>query len=45
MDACITGGICRLIWNIDDFIDKSTPIFDDNEDDDEDTITYDNEYA
>lgn len=26
MDACITGGICRLIWNIDDFIDKSTPI-------------------
>lgn len=45
MDACITGGICRLLWNIDDFIDKSTPIFDDNEDDDEDTITYDNEYA
>ena len=30
MDACFTGGICHLLWNIDDYIDKSTPIFEDD---------------
>ena len=29
MDACLTGGICHLLWNIDDYIDKNTPIFED----------------
>ena len=29
MDACVTGGICHLLWNIDDYIDKNTPIFED----------------
>lgn len=29
MDACITGGICKIIYNIDDYIDKITPIFED----------------
>lgn len=28
-DACLTGGICHLLWNIDDYIDKNTPIFED----------------
>lgn len=32
MDACITGGICRILWNIEDYIDKNTPIFEDEED-------------
>ena len=31
MDACLTGGICHFIWNLDDYIDKSTPIFEDDE--------------
>jgi len=26
-DGCLTGGICHFIWNLDDYIDKSTPIF------------------
>ena len=29
MDACFTGAICKFIYNIDDYIDKSTPIFED----------------
>ena len=29
LDACYCAGTCRLLWNIDDFIDKSTPIFED----------------
>lgn len=29
MDACFTGAFCKIIYNIDDFIDKSTPIFED----------------
>lgn len=37
MDGCLTGGVCHFLWNIDDFIDKSTPIFEDASD--EDTIT------
>lgn len=28
MDGCFAGGICHIIANIDDFIDKSTPIYD-----------------
>lgn len=28
-DCCYTGGICKVIYNIDDYIDKSTPIFED----------------
>jgi hypothetical protein len=30
-DGCLTGGVCSFIWNIDDYIDKSTPMFDENE--------------
>jgi len=30
MDGCLTGGICHLLWNIDDYIDKSTPIFEED---------------
>ena len=33
-DGCLTGGICRTLWNIDDFIDKSTPIFEETDEDD-----------
>lgn len=29
LDGCFTGGICHLLWNIDDYIDKNTPIFED----------------
>lgn len=29
MDGCLAGGFCHFVWNIDDFIDKSTPIFED----------------
>ena len=29
LDACFAGGVCHILWNIDDFIDKSTPIFED----------------
>lgn len=31
MDACLTGGMCHFIWNLDDYIDKNTPIFEDEE--------------
>lgn len=27
MDGCFTGGICRFIFNIEDYIDKNTPIY------------------
>ena len=29
MDMCLTGATCKVIYNIDDYIDKSTPIFED----------------
>lgn len=29
MDCCLTSALCRLLWNIDDYIDKNTPIFED----------------
>ena len=29
MDCGLTSAICRLLWNIDDFIDKNTPVFED----------------
>lgn len=29
LDACLCGGVCHFIWNIDDYIDKSTPIYED----------------
>jgi hypothetical protein len=32
MDACLTGGICHFIWNVDDYVDKSTPVFEDEAD-------------
>lgn len=28
-DCCYTGGVCKIIYNVDDYIDKSTPIFED----------------
>lgn len=31
MDMCFSVGICHLVWNIDDFIDKSTPIYEEQE--------------
>lgn len=34
-DCCFTGGVCKIIYNIDDFIDKSTPIFDEKYSDDD----------
>lgn len=30
-DGCLTGGVCAFIWNIDDYIDKSTPMFEEEE--------------
>lgn len=33
MDGCLAGGICHILWNIDDYIDKSTPIFEEEEED------------
>ena len=27
MDGCLTCGVCRFLWNIDDYIDKSTPVY------------------
>lgn len=29
MDGALTGGVCHFLWNIDDYIDKSTPVFED----------------
>lgn len=29
LDACFAGGVCHILWNIDDYIDKNTPIFED----------------
>ena len=29
LDACYCAGICHLLWTIDDYIDKNTPIFED----------------
>ena len=31
MDACLTGAICKVIYNIDDYVDKITPRFEDDE--------------
>ena len=31
LDACFTGATCKIIYNIDDYIDKSTPYFEDME--------------
>lgn len=28
-DCCFTAATSRLLWNIDDYIDKNTPIFED----------------
>ena len=33
-DGCFTGGVCSFLWNIDDFIDKSTPMFEEQDFDD-----------
>ena len=29
LDACYCAGVCHLLWNIDDYIDKNTPIYED----------------
>lgn len=29
LDACYCAGVCHILWNIDDYIDKNTPIFED----------------
>ena len=29
LDACYCAATCHLLWNIDDYIDKSTPIYED----------------
>ena len=31
MDAAYAGALCKIIYNIDDYIDKITPIFEDEE--------------
>lgn len=30
LDACYCAGVCHFVANLDDFIDKSTPIYEDN---------------
>jgi hypothetical protein len=42
-DGCLTGAVCRFLWNIDDFIDKSTPTHEDYITIEEDTIDLNNE--
>lgn len=42
-DGCLTGGVCAFIWNIDDYIDKSTPMFEEDEEDFNDRINLDDE--
>lgn len=32
MDACFTGAVCSFLYNIDDYIDKSTPRFEEYDD-------------
>lgn len=27
LDACFCAGTCHILWNIDDYIDKNTPIY------------------
>lgn len=27
LDACFTGAVCKIIYNLDDYVDKITPIF------------------
>jgi hypothetical protein len=34
-DGALAGGFCHFLWNLDDYIDKSTPIFEDQEVSDE----------
>ena len=34
LDGALTGGVCHFLWNVDDFIDKSTPIYEDVIEDD-----------
>ena len=29
LDGCLAGGVCRFLWNIDDYIDKITPKYED----------------
>lgn len=31
LDGCFTGAVCALIFNVYDYIDKSTPIFEDED--------------
>lgn len=33
-DGCLTGAVCSFIWNIDDYIEKSTPYFEEQDFDD-----------
>lgn len=32
LDACFAGGICHILWNIDDYFDKNTPIYEEETD-------------
>lgn len=34
LDACYCAAVCHLLWNLDDYIDKSTPIYEDEIQDD-----------
>lgn len=29
LDACFCAGVCHMLWNLDDYIDKNTPIYED----------------
>ena len=33
LDGCFTGAVCALIFNVYDYVDKSTPIFEDDNND------------
>ena len=30
LDACFTGALCKIIYNIDDYVDKITPIYEED---------------
>ena len=36
LDACYCAGVCHILWNIDDYIDKNTPIYEDEVNDGQD---------
>ena len=35
LDGCFTGAVCALIFNVYDYVDKSTPVFEDEDKNDD----------